>query len=73
MSATFDNAATRTRSARSAAASALARSPLGQRLVGANLIAEAELETALSRQAQSGQRLGETLLELGFVTESTLR
>ena len=31
-----------------------------------------ELETALSRQAESGQRLGETLLELGFVTEEEL-
>jgi type IV pilus assembly protein PilB len=72
MSATVDNAASRSRSARSAAASALARSPLGQRLVGANLIAEDELETALSHQAQSGQRLGETLLELGFVTEDEL-
>jgi type IV pilus assembly protein PilB len=52
--------------------SAPVRSPLGQRLVGANLIAEDELQTALSRQAESGQRLGETLLELGFVTEDEL-
>ncbi len=48
------------------------RSFLGQRLVGAQLIAEEELQTALSHQAESGQRLGETLLELGFVTEDEL-
>ncbi len=49
-----------------------ARSPLGQRLVVANLIAPDELEAALSRQEQSGERLGETLLELGFITEDEL-
>jgi type IV pilus assembly protein PilB len=49
-----------------------ARSPLGQRLVVANLLAPDELEAALSRQEQSGERLGETLLELGFVTEDEL-
>jgi type IV pilus assembly protein PilB len=48
------------------------RSPLGQRLVGANLIEQNELEAALSRQAESGERLGEVLLELGFVTEEEL-
>jgi type IV pilus assembly protein PilB len=65
--------ADRPRSGRApSAAAGAARSPLGQRLVGANLIAPAELETALSRQAESGQRLGETLLELGFVTEDEL-
>jgi type IV pilus assembly protein PilB len=48
------------------------RSPLGQRLVGANLLEQQELETALGRQAESGERLGEVLLELGFVTEEEL-
>jgi len=53
-------------------ASLSVRSPLGQRLVGANLIEQQELETALGRQAESGERLGEVLLELGFVTEEEL-
>jgi type IV pilus assembly protein PilB len=54
------------------APSSTMRSPLGQRLVGANLIEQQELEAALSRQAESGERLGEVLLELGFVTEEEL-
>jgi type IV pilus assembly protein PilB len=48
------------------------RAPLGERLVEAGLIERAQLETALSRQAENKQRLGETLLELGFVTEDEL-
>src|SRR5918994_820306 len=48
------------------------RAPLGERLVEAGLIERAQLETALSRQSESKQRLGETLLELGFVTEDDL-
>ncbi len=48
------------------------RAPLGERLVEAGLIERAQLETALSRQADNKQRLGETLLELGFVTEDDL-
>ncbi|HEX6963245.1 MAG TPA: GspE/PulE family protein [Lacipirellula sp.] len=53
-------------------AAAPSRAPLGERLVEAGLIERAQLETALSRQSESGQRLGETLLELGFVTEDEL-
>src|SRR5215211_4763498 len=48
------------------------RGPLGEQLVEAGLIERAQLETALSRQSESGQRLGETLLELGFVAEDEL-
>jgi type IV pilus assembly protein PilB len=48
------------------------RGPLGEQLVAAGLIERAQLDTALSRQTESGQRLGETLLELGFVTEDQL-
>jgi len=55
-----------------AAAALSSRAPLGERLVQANLIQRAELETALSRQAENRQRLGETLLELGFITEDEL-
>jgi type IV pilus assembly protein PilB len=72
MTATVELVAERGRTGRPSAPAPPVRSPLGQRLVGANLIAENELETALSHQAQSGQRLGETLLELGFVSEDEL-
>src|SRR3954454_2446240 len=48
------------------------RGPLGEQLVAAGLIERAQLDTALSRQSESGQRLGETLLELGFVSEEQL-
>lgn len=48
------------------------RGPLGQRLLGADLIADVELEAALSHQAQKGQKLGEALLDLGFATEEQL-
>ncbi|RIK86939.1 MAG: type II secretion system protein GspE [Planctomycetota bacterium] len=51
---------------------ALARAPLGERLVAAGLIERAQLETALSRQAENRQRLGEALLELGFISEDEL-
>ena len=49
-----------------------AQGPLGQRLLHANLIAPDELEAALSHQAENGQKLGETLLELGFASEDQL-
>lgn len=46
--------------------------PLGERLIQAGLIAEKELESALKQQQQQGQRLGETLAELGFIEEDKL-
>lgn len=46
--------------------------PLGQRLIRANLLGQEELDTALSQQAESGKKLGETLLELGFVSDEEL-
>jgi type IV pilus assembly protein PilB len=72
MTVLSDQTADRSRGSRPATAPVVARSPLGQRLVTANLIAENELEIALSRQAESGQRLGETLLDMGLVTEDEL-
>ncbi len=48
------------------------RGPLGQQLLSANLIGSDELETALSLQAENGQKLGEALLELGFANEEQL-
>ncbi len=46
--------------------------PLGDRLVRAGLLAEEDLNSALSAQSSSQTRLGETLLELGFVNEEEL-
>lgn len=48
------------------------RGPLGQRLLGADLIDAEELEAALNHQSQKGQKLGEALLELGFASEEQL-
>ena len=48
------------------------RGPLGQRLLSADLIGEEELESALRHQSQSGNKLGEALLELGFANEEQL-
>jgi type IV pilus assembly protein PilB len=47
-------------------------SPLGERLVGAGVISEAELEAALKNHANSHVQLGETLLKMGLVDEDTL-
>src|SRR5262245_61374615 len=72
MTAVAEQSGERSRQSRHAAGAPTVRSFLGQRLVSANLIQEYELETALSRQAESGQRLGETWLELGFISEDEL-
>ena len=48
------------------------KAPLGQRLLGADLIDAEELEAALNHQSQKGQKLGESLLELGFANEEQL-
>jgi type IV pilus assembly protein PilB len=72
MAAVVEQPGERSKLGRHAAGAATTRNYLGQRLVSANLIEEYELETALSRQAESGQRLGETLLELGFISEDEL-
>lgn len=54
------------------AKSSSTRGPLGQRLLSADLIGQAELESALVHQAQKGHKLGESLLELGFASEEQL-
>jgi type IV pilus assembly protein PilB len=46
--------------------------PLGEQLIGANLITSEQLEAALELQSQSGQRIGEALLELGLLDEDQL-
>ncbi len=42
--------------------------PLGQRLLEAGLVTEPQLDLALREQKRGGGYLGETLVELGFVT-----
>lgn len=42
---------------------------LGDLLVQASLVTPAQVETALARQKETGRRLGETLVELGHVSE----
>lgn len=45
---------------------------LGQMLVGANIITEEQLNQALNLQKKEGERLGTTLIKLGYVTEEKL-
>lgn len=45
---------------------------LGEMLLEANLITEAQLKTALTTQKSTGQRLGEVIENLGYVDETTL-
>ena len=45
---------------------------LGQRLLGANLVSPEDLAIALDRQSVRGQKLGETLIEMGVATEDDL-
>jgi hypothetical protein len=48
------------------------KAKLGAILVAAGLIDELQLESALGRQARWGNRLGEALVRLGYVTEEDL-
>lgn len=45
---------------------------LGEQLVVANLISATDLNEALTHHATNGKRIGETLLELGLITEDDL-
>ena len=53
-------------------APAISWRPLGRLFVEKGLLNEERLEHALEAQAESGGRLGEKLVELGYVTRSTL-
>jgi len=57
---------------KSVPAAVTASSPLGQRLIHAQLVTSAEIETALKAQTTSNMRLGEILVAMGFVKESEL-
>jgi type IV pilus assembly protein PilB len=48
------------------------RLPLGEQLVRAGVVTSDELEAALSEQTTRNQRLGEVLLQLGFVDDEQL-
>ncbi len=45
---------------------------LGEMLVRANLIDEIQLKVALKEQISSGEKLGSTLVSLGFMDENVL-
>lgn len=53
---------------RNVEAAHIAWRPLGQLLVEQGLLTERELELALARQKETGQRLGETIVQSGFVS-----
>ncbi len=46
--------------------------PLGQQLIEAGVLDSEQLETALSKSTLKGQRLGESLLDMGFVQEDEI-
>ena len=46
--------------------------PLGELFVEAGILSEEQLETALAEQAAMGGRLGDKLVELGYVTRHAL-
>jgi type IV pilus assembly protein PilB len=48
------------------------RQPLGEILVQAGLIDPRQLQTALSRSKESGRRLGEAIIGLGFASEADI-
>jgi type IV pilus assembly protein PilB len=49
-----------------------AKTTLGQRLVGADIITPQQLDVALAEGSQKGLRLGEVLVEMGMVQEETI-
>ena len=46
--------------------------PLGQLLVDADLVSEADVQAALQLQSEQGKRIGESMLELGIISEEEL-
>ncbi|MFN0195853.1 MAG: GspE/PulE family protein [Planctomycetaceae bacterium] len=48
------------------------RMKLGEQLINAGLLTANEVESALSEQSSQKQRLGETLLQMGFIDEDEL-
>ncbi len=54
------------------AESGLARDPLGQKLVRRRVITDVQLRQALDRQAESGGRLGEVLIDMGALSHEQI-
>lgn len=48
------------------------RVPLGDVLIAADAVTQAQLDQALAEQSSWGGRLGQNLVSLGFITEATL-
>lgn len=48
------------------------RVPLGQQLINADLVSEADVHAALQLQSEKGKRIGESMLELGVISEDEL-
>ena len=46
--------------------------PLGEQLISAGVLTEEQLNSALGRQQTTNSRLGEVLVEMGFVEEATM-
>ncbi len=46
--------------------------PLGEQLIAAGVLTEDQLNSALGRQQSTNARLGEVLVEMGFVDETTI-
>ena len=46
--------------------------PLGEQLISAGVLTEDQLNSALGRQQSTNARLGEVLVEMGFVDETTI-
>lgn len=42
---------------------------LGEKLIAANVITQAQLDEALAEQKETGQRLGEVLVSKGYATQ----
>lgn len=49
------------------------KSRIGDLLVSNGVISEPQLMSALAEQKKTGQKLGNTLVEMGFIDESRLR
>ena len=55
-----------------AARQGMSTPPLGEQLIAACLITDEQLQSALGRQQTNNARLGEVLIEMGFVEEAAL-
>ena len=45
---------------------------LGEKLIAAGVITQAQLDEALAKQKSSGNRLGDVLVEMGYATHDQI-